>query len=193
MNTYQTPWMDEELTLFRDSIAKFYAAEMAPHEPRWQKQGHVDRDFWLKAGEMGLLCASVPEEYGGMGGDFRHEAVIVTGAVSCLWCVRVWQCAFTDLRRLYPGIRYGSAETALVAGMANGELVSAIAMTEPGTGSDLQAIKTTAKADGDGYVINGSKTFITNGQQADLIILVTKTNRNWFPRYLAVCPGNQRP
>lgn len=78
MAEHISPWMDEELFLFRDAIAKFFAAEMVPNEMRWQEQGHIDRNFWNKAGAMGILCASVPQEYGGVGGDFRHEAVILT-------------------------------------------------------------------------------------------------------------------
>ena len=158
MTNYSADWMDEELTLFGEVIARFYAAEMVPHEERWQKQGHVDREFWHKAGEMGLLCASVPEEYGGMGGDFRHEAIITTeqfrvGGVSGFGNqVHSQICAGYILE-------YGTEDQKQrwLPKMATGEMVCAIAMTEPGTGSDLQAIKTTALPDGNEYVINGSK------------------------------------
>ncbi|MDU8929820.1 acyl-CoA dehydrogenase family protein [Alisedimentitalea sp. MJ-SS2] len=176
MSGYEPAWMDDELRMFGDAISKFYMAEMVPHEGRWQKQGHIDRDFWMKAGEMGLLCASVPEEYGGMGGDFRHEAIITTeqfraGGVSGFGnSVHSQICAGYILD-------YGTEDQKKrwLPKMATGEAVCAIAMTEPGTGSDLQNVRTTARLEGNEYVINGSKTFITNGQQADLVIVVAKT------------------
>ena len=175
--TYTASWMDEELRIFQDSIAKFYQAEMFPHETRWQDQGHVDRDFWYKAGEAGILCASVPEEYGGIGGDFRHEAIILTqqhrgpGVSGFGNAVHSQICAGYFLK-------FGTEEQKLrwLPRMATGNAICAIAMTEPGTGSDLQAIKTTALMDGNEYVINGSKTFISNGQLADLVIVVAKTD-----------------
>lgn len=175
--TYTSSWMDDELQMLSDAVSKFYHAEMHPHEPRWQKQGHVDREFWNKAGEAGILCASIPEEYGGAGGDFRHEAVILTeqhrgtGVSGFGNTVHSAICAHYFLD-------YGTEEQKQrwLPRMASGDAVCAIAMTEPGTGSDLQAIKTTAIMDGNEYVINGSKTFISNGQLADLIILVAKTD-----------------
>jgi alkylation response protein AidB-like acyl-CoA dehydrogenase len=169
--------MDEELILLQDSLREFYAAEMVPHEERWQKQGHIDRAFWYKAGEFGILCASVPEEYGGMGGDFRHEAVIVTEQFRAAGYSGFGNSVHSQICAGYV-LDYGTEEQKKrwLPRMATGEMVCAIAMTEPGTGSDLQNIKTTAKRDGNDYLVNGSKTFITNGQQADLIILVTKTD-----------------
>ncbi|MBE1285700.1 MAG: acyl-CoA dehydrogenase [Rhodobacteraceae bacterium] len=170
-------WMDEELTLLQDSLRDFYANEMVPHEEHWQKQGHIDRDFWNKAGEFGILCASVPEEYGGMGGDFRHEAVIVTEQFRAAGFSGFGNSVHSQICAGYV-LDYGTEDQKKrwLPKMASGEMVCAIAMTEPGTGSDLQNIKTTAKLDGNEYVVNGSKTFITNGQQADLIILVAKTD-----------------
>jgi len=178
--TYQSTWMNDELRMFSDEINKFYRAEMFPHETRWQQQGHVDRAFWNKAGEAGILCASIPEEYGGAGGDFRHESVILTeqhrgagasGSSGFGNSVHSQICAHYFLD-------YGTEEQKKrwLPRMASGEAVCAIAMTEPGTGSDLQAIKTTALLDGNEYVINGSKTFISNGQLADLVIVVCKTD-----------------
>lgn len=177
MSGHISPWMDEELTLFQDAVAKFFAAEMVPNEPRWRKQGHIDRDFWNKAGAMGVLCASVPEEYGGMGGDFRHEAVILMEQFKALGVSGFGNYVHSQVCAGYI-LDYGTEaqKKRWLPKMASGEMVAAIAMTEPGTGSDLQAVKTTAKRDGDGYVINGSKTFITNGQQADIVVLVTKTD-----------------
>lgn len=175
--TYKTPWMNDELQMLSDAVRKFYDIEMDPHEDRWQKQGHVDRDFWNKAGAAGILCASIPEEYGGAGGDFRHEAVIIAeqhrgkGVSGFANAVHSTICANYILD-------YGTEEQKKrwLPRMASGDAVCAIAMTEPGTGSDLQAIRTTALMDGNEYIINGSKTFISNGQLADLVIVVAKTD-----------------
>jgi len=177
MYQHRSPWMDEELLMFQDALKDFYSREMVPNEPRWQEQGAIDRDFWNKAGEMGILCASVPEEYGGMGGDFRHEAVIVTEQFRASGVSGFGNYVHSQICAGYI-LDYGTEEQKRrwLPKMATGEMVCAIAMTEPSTGSDLQSIKTTAIMDGNEYVINGSKTFITNGQHADLVIVVTKTD-----------------
>lgn len=177
MTQHVPSWMTDELVMLQDSCRDFYAKEMAPHEARWQKQGHIDRAFWNKAGEFGLLCASIPEEYGGMGGDFRHEAVIATEQFRAAGFSGFGNSVHSQICAGYM-LDYGTEaqKQRWLPKMASGELVCAIAMTEPGTGSDLQNIKTTAKQDGNDYVLNGSKTFITNGQQADLIIVVAKTD-----------------
>jgi acyl-CoA dehydrogenase len=177
MTSHISPWMDDELTMLQESLRDFYAKEMVPHEERWQKQGHIDRDFWNKAGEFGLLCASVPEEYGGMGGDFRHEAVITTEQFRAAGFSGFGNSVHSQICAGYI-LDYGSEaqKKRWLPKMASGEMVCAIAMTEPGTGSDLQNIKTTARLEGNEYVVNGSKTFITNGQQADLVIVVAKTD-----------------
>ncbi|MCT4654982.1 MAG: acyl-CoA dehydrogenase family protein [Cohaesibacter sp.] len=177
MTPYQASWMDEELILLRDAVAKFYATEMTPHEERWQKQGHVDRDFWNKAGEAGILCASIPVEYGGSGGDFRHEAVIISEQYRASGVSGFGNHVHSQISAHYI-LNYGTEEQKMrwLPKMASGEMVCAIAMSEPGTGSDLLGIKTSAKKDGEEYIINGSKIFISNGQQADLIVLVTKTD-----------------
>ncbi len=176
LDTYSPAWMTEDLEIFKDAVNKFYTREFAPHSDRWTKQGHVDRDAWNKAGEAGLLCASIPEEYGGGGGDYRHEAILVeemerTGVVGFGNTVHSLICAH------YINA-YGTEEQKqhILPKMASGDMVCAIAMTEPGTGSDLQAVKTTAIKQGNQYVVNGSKTFISNGQQADLVIVVAKTD-----------------
>ena len=169
-------WMTEELSMLRDHIARFFQKEFVPHIQRWDEQGIVDRDAWIKAGQAGILCASIPAEYGGGGGDFRHEMVIeeemaragVTGIGNSVHSGIVAHYIF----------HYGSEaqKQKWLPRMATGELVGAIAMTEPGTGSDLQAISTQAKKLGDFYVINGQKTFLTNGQLANLICVVVKTD-----------------
>ncbi len=171
----KSAWMDEDLQIFSDSVRKFFEREALPHNERWNQEGKIDRNFWNKAGEAGLLCVTIPEEYGGMGGDFRHEAVIVQQ--------EQWTHFSGWGNGVHSGIcapyihSYGTEEQKKrwLPKLATGELVAAIAMTEPGTGSDLQSVRTMARREGDAYVINGQKTFITNGQHADLIIVVCKT------------------
>jgi acyl-CoA dehydrogenase len=168
---------EEEIVLFEDSLNK-WAEDHAPEGrvAKWRADGVVERQLWREAGEAGLLCLSMPEEYGGMGGDYRHEVVLmdvfgrkgVDGFGASLHNAIIAPYIF----------HYGSEEQKRkwLPRMASGELVGAIAMTEPGTGSDLQGVKTTARLDGNHYVINGQKTFITNGQTANLIIVVAKTD-----------------
>jgi len=172
----RSSWMNEELDALRDLADKFMAKELTPNIEKFSAQHHVDRDLWNKAGELGLLCLSIPEEYGGGGGDFRHEAVLIAAqaqAVDTSWGVSLHNGIVAHYI-----LAYGTEEQKQqwLPKMASGEAVGAIAMTEPGTGSDLQSVKTRAIKTGDEYVINGSKTFITNGQQADIVVLVCKTN-----------------
>jgi len=170
------PWMNEELEMLRDSARRFFERECVPHEPRWRAQHHADRDIWTKAGQAGLLCASIPEEYGGGGGSFLHEAVI------CEEQMRAMAQGFSN--NVHSGIvahyllAYGTEAQKLrwLPRMASGELVAAIAMTEPGAGTDLQRIKTQARRDGDHWRISGSKTFITNGMHAGLVCVAAKTD-----------------
>ncbi|WP_410877089.1 acyl-CoA dehydrogenase family protein [Nocardia sp. A7] len=176
MAANRSSWMNEDLDALRDMTRAFMAKELVPNIDKYREQHHVDRDLWNKAGELGLLCISIPEEYGGGGGTFAHEAVILeeqAHAVDTSWGVSLHNGIVAHYI-----LSYGTEEQKKhwLPKMASGEVVSAIAMTEPGTGSDLQAIKAKAIRDGDEYVINGSKTFITNGAQADLIILVAKTD-----------------
>lgn len=167
---------DEEITLFRDASSTFFEREVMPNIDRYNKQGKVDRELWNKAGEAGMLLTSASDEYGGAGGDFRHEAVIIEQSG------RMGADALGI--PLHSGIiapyieTYGSEEQKKkwIPGLASGELVAAVAMTEPGTGSDLQSVKTTALKDGNHYLINGQKTFISSGQHANLIVVVTKTD-----------------
>jgi len=176
LETYTSPWMNNELQILRDAAHRFFQQEFVPLTDKWIEQGKVDRESWTKAGAAGLLLAEIPTEYGGGGGDYRHESVIMeemqaTGVVGFGYQVHSTIVA--------PYIyHYGNEEQRKrwLPEMAAGELVGAIAMTEPNTGSDLQNIRTTATRDGDDYVINGSKTYITNGQHADLVIVVAKTD-----------------
>ncbi|MCH7672618.1 MAG: acyl-CoA dehydrogenase family protein, partial [Proteobacteria bacterium] len=171
-----SPWMDEELHIMRDAVHKFLAREFVPHMTRWEKQGCIDRDAWNKAGAAGLLCVSIPTRYGGGGGNFKHEMVLVE---------ELCYAHITGFgNSVHSGIvahyinSYGSEEQKQkwLPKMASGEIVSAIAMTEPGTGSDLQAVAMTAIKKGGNYVLNGQKTFLTNGQTANLICVVVKTD-----------------
>ncbi|MBD9504776.1 acyl-CoA dehydrogenase family protein [Pseudomonas sp. PDM17] len=176
MSATQSPWITDDLVIFQDSIRRFIANELVPHEERWWKQQYIDRDMWRKAGEFGMLLPSIPEQYGGGGGTFAHDA-IVTLEQSRAMCSSLGTNVHSGIVAHYL-LRYASEEQKLdwLPKMARGEMVGAIAMSEPGAGSDLQAIKTRAVRDGDEYVINGSKTFITNGYHADLILVVAKTD-----------------
>jgi acyl-CoA dehydrogenase len=167
---------EPEHELFRDSVRKFLEAEAIPYHEQWEKDGEVDRALWQKAGAQGFLVPTAPEEYGGVGVDFRYN-VIVTEEVARAGLSGVGWGLHSDIVVPYI-LEFGSAaqKDKYIPTCVTGDIVTAIAMTEPGTGSDLQGIKTTAVLDGDEYVINGSKTFISNGQQADLIIVAARTD-----------------
>lgn len=166
----------QEHEMFRDSVRKFLTDEVAPFHEQWEEDGQVDPSVWLKAGELGMISPTVPEEFGGVGVDFRYNA-IVDEEVARLGLSGLGFALHSDIAVPYV-IHYGSEEQKMkyLPKLVSGEMISAIAMTEPGTGSDLQGVKTTAVKDGDDYIINGSKTFITNGQLADLIVVVAKTD-----------------
>ena len=175
MDPYVIPWMDDDLEVFKDTVVRFMETEMVPHDARWREQHHVDRETWRKAGETGLLLTDVPAEYGGGGGDFRHEAVMYT------------ELGRRGLGAFGQGVHSMCAHYVLNHGteaqkknwlprLASGELIGAICMTEPGTGSDLKGIRTRAVKQGDHYVVDGGKTFITNGWLAGLLMLVVRTD-----------------
>ena len=176
LNLPRPAWMTEDLVLLEEQARRFMQAEFVPHLDKWHDDHMYPREVWTKAGEAGLLCASMPEEYGGAGGTFAHEAIIN----------REYSLAGFDTfgAPLHSGIvapyilHYGTDEQKKrwLPKLATGELVGAIAMTEPGTGSDLQGVRATAVKSGNRYVLNGSKTFITNGQHANLIVVVAKTD-----------------
>lgn len=169
-------WMDEELSMLAEACGQFYERECVPHYAEWEAAGSVGREVWLKAGRMGLLGAEVPEAYGGLGGSFAHDAVIA--CQGNLAGIDGWGGGLHNAIVIPYLIHYGSEDqkAALLPRMVSGNLIGAIAMTEPGAGSDLQNIKTVARRDGNHYVISGSKTFITNGQLANLIIVAAKTD-----------------
>ena len=173
---YVTPWLNDELRILQDAAARFFTQEFKPHNERWITAGKVDRDAWNKAGAAGLLCAAIPAEYGGAGGDYRHETVVMEEMMRAGITGFGYQVHSTIVAPYI--LHYGTEEQRRrwLPGLATGALVGAIAMTEPNTGSDLQAVRTTALRDGDDYVINGAKTYITNGQHANLVIVVAKTD-----------------
>ncbi|MFW0796457.1 acyl-CoA dehydrogenase family protein [Gordonia sp. CPCC 205515] len=172
----RSTWETDDLTALRDLARSFCEKEIKPNTEKFIEQHHVDRDLWTKAGELGLLCMSIPEEYGGGGGTFAHEAVLIEEQARI--ADSSWGVSLHNGIVAHYLLAYGSEEQkqTWLPKMASGEVVGAIAMTEPGTGSDLQNVATKAVRDGDDYVIDGSKTFITNGGQADLIIVVAKTD-----------------
>jgi long-chain-acyl-CoA dehydrogenase len=175
-NLPRPAWMTEDLVLLEEQARRFMQTEFVPHLDKWHDEHMYPRDVWTKAGQAGLLCPSMPEEYGGAGGTFAHDAVIN----------REYSLAGFDTfgAPLHSGIvapyilRYGTDEQKKrwLPKLATGELIGAIAMSEPGTGSDLQGVRTTAVKKGNRYVLNGSKTFITNGQHANLVVVVAKTD-----------------
>ncbi|MDT4928147.1 MAG: acyl-CoA dehydrogenase [Pseudonocardiales bacterium] len=169
-------WSDDDVEAFRDLAHTFLAKECAPNEERWGEQQHIDREVWNKAGDVGLLCPSIPTEYGGGGGTFALEAVMMEEQTRTL-SPSLGTSVHSTIVAHYIN-SYGNQEQKQrwLPRMASGELVGAVAMTEPGTGSDLQSVKTKAIRTGDEYVIDGSKTFITNGLLANLVVTVAKTD-----------------
>jgi alkylation response protein AidB-like acyl-CoA dehydrogenase len=176
---YKSSWMTEESEIYRDSVRSFLENEFLPHQESWRRQHMPDRAAWKQAGDVGILLPDLPEEYGGSGGTFAHQAVVLEELA-------------------YAGIQFGHSLQSIVGRyilafgteeqkkrwlprMATGDLVAAIGMTEPGAGSDLQGLKTTARREGDEYVINGTKTFITNGYHAGIVCLAVRTDPAAIP------------
>jgi acyl-CoA dehydrogenase len=167
---------EADLEIFRATVRRFLSEEVTPNASEWRARGYIDRDLWRKAGAIGLLCASMPEEYGGGGGNFWHEAVIIE---------ELARIAFPDFSIPLQNVilapyflKYGTEEQKRrwLPRMVSGDLVAALAMSEPGAGSDVRAIRTNARREGDEYFVNGQKTFITHGHTADLICLAVKTD-----------------
>jgi acyl-CoA dehydrogenase len=169
-------WWTDDVALVRQTAERFSEAEVVPHYERFEAQDMVDRSLWNKAGRAGLLCAQIPEAYGGSGGSYAHDAAIAE-ALGHTGADGFGLPLHNAIVAPYI-LHYGSEEQKRrwLPRLATGEFVGAIAMTEPGAGSDLQGVRTTARRDGNHHVVNGSKTFITNGQQANLVIVVAKTD-----------------
>jgi acyl-CoA dehydrogenase len=176
LNIEPPVWMDDELTMLDDAFTRFLEREIAPDYEAWVEAGCVTRDAWKATGTGGFLCPAMPEDYGAAGGTFAHESVIIR-RLGLAGLDHFGIALHSAIVAPYVA-HYGSAEQKerWLPGLVSGDLIGAIAMTEPGAGSDLQAVQTTAVRDGNHYVINGSKTFITNGQLANLIIVVAKTD-----------------
>ncbi|MBZ0253952.1 MAG: acyl-CoA dehydrogenase family protein, partial [Candidatus Methylomirabilis sp.] len=176
----------EEHKQFRDAFVKFLEAEVVPFHPQWEKDGIVPRAIWEKAGGQGYLCPWLPEKYGGSDADFYYSAIVSEE------CARLMNHGFT--MGLHSDIvvpylyHYGNEEQRerWLPGCASGKIISAVAMTEPGTGSDLAAIRTTAIRDGDHYIVNGQKTFISNGILSDVVIVAAKTDPKANPPHAGV-------
>ena len=168
----------EDHEQFRETARRFVDKEIVPHLHEWEKAGIVPKSLWRKAGDAGLLCSTVPEEYGGSGGDFGHSAVMIEELARA----NATAVGFTTHSEIVAPyiVAYGSEEQKQrwLPKMVSGELIAVIAMSEPGIGSDLRSMRTTARRDGDHYVINGQKTFITNGGNAGLMVTATKLDPN---------------
>jgi acyl-CoA dehydrogenase len=185
MKPYESPWMDDDLRMLREAISRFVETEFLPLDAKWRAQHRVDREAWLKIGAAGFLCMDIPADYGGGGGDFRHEALLyeelnrrgISGFGQGVHSIAAHYV-----------LNYGNEEQKQrwLPRMARGDLIGAIAMTEPGAGSDLKGIRTRAVREGDHYVVSGSKIFITNGGSADLLMMVVRTDPNDRSRGLSV-------
>jgi len=178
-SSYESPWMNEDLRMYRKALREFIQEEFVPLRSKWREQHRPDVEAWKQAGQTGLLLPDVPEEYGGGGGTFAHQAVVTEELAQA---GVNFGCGVQSIVSHYI-LQYGNEEQKKkwLPAMAQGELVGAIAMTEPSAGSDLQAIKTSACREGSDYILNGSKTFITNGGLANLVCVAAKTNPKIAP------------
>jgi acyl-CoA dehydrogenase len=185
MKPYESPWMDDDLRMLREAISRFVETEMLPLDAKWRKQHHVDKETWRKTGLSGFLLMDVPAEYGGGGGDFRHEALLYEE--TSRRGISGFGQGVHSIAAHYV-LNYGTEDQKqrFLPRMASGQLIGAIGMTEPGAGSDLKAIRTRAVRDGDDYVVNGSKIFITNGGSAEILMLVVRTDPNDRSRGLSI-------
>jgi acyl-CoA dehydrogenase len=185
LDNYRSPWLDDDVVPFADSVRRFVTQSLVPLEEQWREQHQVDRASWLSAGEMGMILPDVPVQYGGSGGTPAHLAAVIN------------EMTYAGVTGLGLGISHIVGHYILADGteaqkqqwlpkIASGEVICAVAMTEPGTGSDLQAIRTRAVKQGDQYVINGAKTFITNGQICDMVAVVAKTDQDGGAKGLSI-------
>ena len=178
---YRATWETDQHRELRKHAAEFFRKESTPNQDRWAAQHQVDREFWNKLGDAGLLGVDLPERSGGIDGDFGLSAVIADELALAGDAASGWIVHSPIVAHYINTYANEEQKQRWMPGIVNGEKVLAIAMTEPGTGSDLQAVKTTAVRDGDHYVINGSKTFISNGTHCDLLVIVAKTDSTRAP------------
>ncbi|MFC0450002.1 acyl-CoA dehydrogenase family protein [Rhodococcus jostii] len=183
---YVSPWMNDELAALQDTARRFFVKEAVPEMPKWADQRHVDREFWLAAGKVGLLCPTVPERFGGAGGNILHQIAITEAQSSILekgWGNNVHSGVVTDYI-----LNYGTQDQCerWLPAMVEGRIIGAIAMTEAGAGSDVRAMTCRARREGDEYVIDGAKTFITNGLTADLVIVAVKVEGAEDPKAITL-------
>jgi acyl-CoA dehydrogenase len=175
LDNIRSSWMDEDLEAFADTVRRFCREYVEPNDLKWRDQHQTGREVWHKAGQLGLILPDAPEEYGGSGGTPAHAAVVMR------------ELGYAGNSAFGSGINhivghyilaFGTEQQKMrwLPGIASGEVITSVAMTEPGTGSDLQGVRTRAEKQGDGYVINGAKTFITNGQLCDMVVVVAKTD-----------------
>jgi acyl-CoA dehydrogenase len=178
-------WLDPDLETWRDTVVRFVETEMAPHDGEARARGHVGHELWRRAGELGLLCVDIPDAWGGGGGDFRHHALFDDAmGRRGLSGMSVSVHAIVAHYLLNHGTE--AQKRRWLPRLARGELVGAIAMTEPGAGSDLQGVRTRAERHGDRYLIHGTKTFITNGYLAGLVLVVCKTDPSQGARGMSI-------
>ena len=170
----QLPWMDEDIGMFRDQLRRFIDAEVTPRLPKWREQGFVDAAIWRQLGELGMMLPEIPEAYGGSDTSLAYQAVVLEELARAEMPMK--HSVHSIVAHYF--VEYGTEEQRQrwLPKMASGEWISAIAMTEPGAGSDLKTLRTTAVRDGDHYVLNGAKTFITNGATAQLVLVACKTD-----------------
>lgn len=174
LDTSRRSGWDETHEIFREAVRRFFEKELVPNMERFDEMGNSDRAFWKKSGDMGLLCPTVPEQYGGPGLDFRYNAIVAEELAYC--GSPIGFALQSDINADYI-LEYGTEDQkmAYLPGMVSGDIISGIAMTEPSGGSDLKNLRTSARKDGDHFIVNGSKTYISNGQNADMFIVAVRT------------------
>jgi len=198
MEILPRPTYNDEHELYREAVRRFLETEVVPRHREWEEEGVVSRDIWLKAGAAGFLCSNVPEEFGGAGADYRYNAVF-TEELGRVGATGPGFAVHSDMAANYI-LNFGTEEQKRrwLPGMVAGTCIAALGLTEPGAGSDLKAIRTTAVRDGDNYIINGQKTYISNGQLADIVILACKTDPAAGAKGMSFivvetdCPGFER-
>jgi acyl-CoA dehydrogenase len=168
-------WMDSDLQTFAATVSRFVETEVQPDDEAARKRGSVGHAIWRRAGELGLLCTDIPETYGGGGGDFRHEAIVID-QMARRGLTGMSTTVHSIVAHYFLNHGTEAQKQTYLPRLARGEVVGAIAMTEPGAGSDLQSIRTRARSEGNQYILSGSKTFITNGALAGIVLVVAKTN-----------------